>query len=85
MDFAGKKVLVVGLARSGIAAAKVLAESGAKVWATDSKPKESLDLSWLGNLNITIIAGSNPDVAAISPDMLVLSPGVPHTIPPIQA
>ncbi|HWJ03891.1 MAG TPA: UDP-N-acetylmuramoyl-L-alanine--D-glutamate ligase, partial [Verrucomicrobiae bacterium] len=31
------------------------------------------------------IAGSNPDVAAISPDMLVLSPGVPHTIPPIQA
>ena len=38
MDLAGKRVLVVGLARSGRAAAASLAKRGAVVTVTDSKP-----------------------------------------------
>ncbi|HEX3015486.1 MAG TPA: UDP-N-acetylmuramoyl-L-alanine--D-glutamate ligase [Desulfobacteria bacterium] len=84
MVFHNKKVLVIGLGRSGIAAAKVLAEQGAVVWATDGKPKEKLDLSQLSGANVTVIAGKYPNVAELQPDMLVLSPGVPHTVSPIQ-
>ncbi len=85
MDFRDKKVLVIGLARSGVAAAKVLAEHGARVWAADSKAKDELDLSALAGTTVEVLAGSYPDVRALQPDFLVLSPGVPHSIPPIQA
>jgi len=76
--------LVIGLARSGVAAAKILAEKGAQVWATDSKLREQIDLSALAGTEVSIIAGAYPQVADLAPDLLVLSPGVPHTIPPIQ-
>ncbi|MDA8441094.1 MAG: UDP-N-acetylmuramoyl-L-alanine--D-glutamate ligase [Peptococcaceae bacterium] len=85
MDFRNKKVLVIGLARSGIAAAKVLATQGAQVWATDSKSADRLELSELSGPNVTVMAGSYPNVAELKPDFLILSPGVPHNIPPIQA
>ena len=85
MNLSGKKVLVIGLARSGLAAAKVLAECGAVVWATDNKPQESLELSQLENSGVKIIVGAYPDLSILAPDFLVLSPGVPHSSPPIVA
>jgi UDP-N-acetylmuramoylalanine--D-glutamate ligase len=84
MNLKDKKVLVIGLARSGIAAAQILAEQGAEVWATDNKPEAQLDIQQLKNVGVNIIAGTYPKVGEISPDFLVLSPGVPHSIPPIQ-
>ena len=42
MKFTGKKVLVVGLARSGMAAIKVLHELGADIVLSERKPAEEL-------------------------------------------
>ena len=42
MQYAGKRVLVVGMARSGIAAARLLADRGARVIINDSKTEEAL-------------------------------------------
>ena len=42
MDFKGKKVLVVGLARSGMAAIKVLNTLGATITLSESKKKEDI-------------------------------------------
>ena len=48
MDYNGKKVLVCGMARSGIAAAELLCEKGAVVTLQDLKEKEKLgDISLL--------------------------------------
>ena len=42
MEFANKKVLVVGMARSGVAAAQLLVKHGAQVVINDNKTKEEL-------------------------------------------
>lgn len=84
MNLQNKKVLVIGLARSGIAAAAVLAQHGAEVWAADGKSKEQLDLAALSDTTVKVVAGGYPGVAELMPDFLVLSPGVPHSIPPIK-
>ena len=41
MNVEGKRVLVCGMARSGIAAAKLLISLGARVTITDTKPEEN--------------------------------------------
>ena len=49
MDLHGKKVLVVGLARTGLATARFLKERGAIVSATEVKGREEVEKTWLGN------------------------------------
>ena len=58
-DFRGKKVTVVGLARSGVAAARALDAFGAIVTVTDRKPLDQLgaQLAALGSGRIAIEAG----------------------------
>jgi len=82
-DFKGKKVTVVGMARSGVAAARALHALGALVTVTDKKPLDQLSaqVASLGS-GITIEAGGHPDRIFIETDLIVLSPGVP-TIPPV--
>ena len=74
----GKKVLVVGLGKSGKAAARALNEAGAVVFVQDSKTADHLDtqfIRYMQNEGITAYLGSKPeDMTAF--DMLVLSPGV---------
>ena len=41
MDWQNKKVLIVGMARSGIAAAQLLHQAGAKVTVNDMKPESA--------------------------------------------
>ncbi len=78
----GKKVLVVGLGKSGKAAVRALRESGADVTVQDSKGADSLDtqfLKYMENEKIASHLGSVPeDMTAY--DMLVLSPGVPPAL-----
>ena len=78
----GKKVLVVGLGKSGKAAARALNESGAVVSVQDSKTADGLDtqfLQYMQNEGIASYLGSVPeDMTAF--DMLVLSPGVPPAL-----
>ena len=83
-DFKGKRVTVVGLARSGIAAARALRDLGAVVTVTDKKPVEQLteQLKALGSGFVKVAAGGHPERVFMETDLIVLSPGVPK-IPPI--
>lgn len=85
-DFTGKRVTVVGMARSGIAAARVLHAYGARVTITDKKPLGQLaqQIAALGTGDIVIEAGGHPDRIFIEADLIVLSPGVPK-IPQVLA
>jgi len=83
--FAGRNVLVVGLARSGVGAANLLSALGATVTITDSKARESLGgqiRSLAGE--VRVITGGNPVDVFESSDMIVVSPGVPLNIGPLQ-
>jgi UDP-N-acetylmuramoylalanine--D-glutamate ligase len=85
-DFKGKKVTVVGLARSGVAAARALHVLGAVVTVTDKKPLDQLaaQVAALGSDRIAVEAGGHPDRIFSEADLIVLSPGVPK-IPQIVA
>ncbi len=84
-DFKGKRVTVVGLARSGVAAARALFALGARVTVTDKKKADQLapQLKSLGS-GIAVEAGGHPERIFIEADLIVLSPGVPK-IPQILA
>jgi UDP-N-acetylmuramoylalanine--D-glutamate ligase len=85
-DFAGKRVTVVGMARSGIAAARVLHSLGARVTITDKKPLGQLaeQVQALGHGEIKVEAGGHPDRIFVEAELIVLSPGVPK-IPQVLA
>ncbi len=80
---AGRRVVVVGLARSGLAACRLLARLGACVTATDSKPAEGLppEARALPDLGIALEAGGHPGTLLADADLLVVSPGVPRFAP----
>ncbi len=78
----GDKVLVIGAARSGLAGAEFLAKHGDQVILTDMKQSAKADP--LADLGVSFIWGEQPDVEAIQPDYMVMSPGVPLTIPPVR-
>lgn len=78
----GNKVLVIGAARSGLAGAEFLAKHGEQVVLTDMKTVEQLDN--LHALGVSFIWGEQPDLSVVQPDYIVISPGVPLTIPPVQ-
>jgi UDP-N-acetylmuramoylalanine--D-glutamate ligase len=79
MDVTGKKVLVVGVARSGVAVARLLAGRGAIVMANDLKPESQLarEAAELRALGVMLSLGGHPDSLFENADLIVLSPGVP--------
>ena len=82
MTFRDKKVVVVGLARSGIGAANLLSRLGARVTVTDSQPREKLEAGIQRlSLDIEIVVGGNPDEVFNGADIIVISPGVPCDSP----
>lgn len=85
LDVKGKKVLVVGIARSGAAVARFLADKGTRVVLTDQKPKDQL-VDTLKDIpaGVEVIAGEYPDYGSGDFDFLVVSPGVPLHIPPVK-
>lgn len=88
MEFKGKRILVVGIARSGIAAAKSLARREAVLFACDRKTNDELGeiLLELETLGVEAYTGSYPQVSKDRFDLLVASPGIPLDITPfIQA
>ncbi len=85
MDFTGKKVLVVGLARSGMAAIKVLHKLGADIVLSERKPAEELkELATLKELGVTIVDQSM-EVFDKDYDLCVKNPGVPYRSPFMEA
>jgi UDP-N-acetylmuramoylalanine--D-glutamate ligase len=86
MDLKGKKVLVVGLARTGIATAKFLKTKGSLVTATEVKPKEEMEeaLQELKGMDIKAEWGGHRTETFLKQDLIVVSPGVDLSIEPIQ-
>ena len=78
----GQRVLVVGAARSGVAAAKLLARRGAKVTLTDRKPQiaEEAELRAAG---VSLELGGHVMATFEEATLVVLSPGVPIELPEI--
>jgi len=78
MDFKNKNIVVVGMAKSGIAAALLLAKKGANVILHDAKAKSQLNSEIFKDIDkyeYTDMMGK--DITPILPDvdMLVMSPG----------
>jgi UDP-N-acetylmuramoylalanine--D-glutamate ligase len=79
MDVSGKTAIVIGLGRSGIAAADLLLARGAKVIASDSAPRERASAAALGleAKGAELALGGHPDAIFARADFVVISPGVP--------
>lgn len=83
MDWCKKNVLVVGMAKSGISAAKLCSRLGAKVTIQDVKSKEELmksvkeEIDILDSMAVYMLLGEEPTDIIDSFDLIVLSPGVP--------
>ena len=79
-------VVVIGLARSGVAVAKCLHQLGAKVIANDKKPLEECpEAAELQELGIPVIGGEHPpNLITDEVDVVVKNPGIPYHIDPIQ-
>ena len=75
----GKRVVVVGLGLSGIAACRLLIARGAKVVATDSNNADpaSEDVAALGRAGATLVLGEHAAARMHEADLIVVSPGVP--------
>jgi UDP-N-acetylmuramoylalanine--D-glutamate ligase len=80
---AGRRVAVVGLARSGVAAARLLREAGAVVMATDLKPAGSVpaEVADLASLGVTLRLGGDHAETIRASELIVVSPGVPLESP----
>ncbi|MBI5902356.1 MAG: UDP-N-acetylmuramoyl-L-alanine--D-glutamate ligase [Deltaproteobacteria bacterium] len=79
---AGKRALVVGLASTGIAAARFLKKCGAVVTASDAKQLSELNGAGdLIDIGVTVEAGADEPAGAQGARMIVVSPGVPYDLP----
>lgn len=83
MDLKDKRVLVVGLGKSGVACALFLKSRGARVTVSDSKPEAELrdEILLLLEHGITVETGGHGDRTFRGQDLIVVSPGVPVDAP----
>jgi UDP-N-acetylmuramoylalanine--D-glutamate ligase len=83
MDVKGKKVLVVGLGKSGLAAALFLRRQGAQVTVSDVRSAEALgkDIPALIDEGIAVEVGGHGLLTFRRQDLIVVSPGVPVDTP----
>lgn len=83
MELKGKKVLVVGLGKSGLAAALFLRRQGAQVTVSDVRSAEALakDIPALLEEGINVEAGGHGLLTFRRQDLIVVSPGVPLDTP----
>lgn len=85
MDFKHKRIVIVGLGKSGIAAALFLHNLGADLTLTDAADAAALGpaVTLLKEKGIRLVLGGHPFDIFENADLIVLSPGVPHTLPPV--
>src|SRR5581483_4832060 len=85
MDLNNKRVLVVGLGKSGVASALFLKARGARVTVSDAKPPDQLDneIPLLLDQGITVETGGHGERTFQGQDLIVVSPGVPVNAPPL--
>ncbi len=88
MKLLHKKVLVVGLGKSGISAARYLSKEGAIVTASDLKEEAELDRALLYEalqLGVDLETGRHRQETFLNADMIIVSPGIPLDIGPLRA
>jgi UDP-N-acetylmuramoylalanine--D-glutamate ligase len=85
MELNGKRVLVVGLGKSGVASALFLKNQGARVTVSDTKSGDELhnEIPILLDHGITVETGGHGERTFRGQDLIVVSPGVPVDAPPL--
>jgi UDP-N-acetylmuramoylalanine--D-glutamate ligase len=83
MELNNKNILVVGLAKTGVACARFLARRGARVTVTDLRNEADLapQLAELADWNIRKVLGCHDERDFTGADLIVVSPGVPQDHP----
>ena len=86
MKLANKNILIVGLGKTGVSTARFLKRKGATVTATDRAKEHELniDVKTLLDLGVNLEIGYHKSESFEQADLIILSPGVPHTIAPIK-
>jgi len=86
MDLTNKHILVVGLGKSGVSAARFLVERGCLVTVTDNRTEDELCdvLPEIRKMGVAVELGHHSVDMFEEADLIVLSPGVPHTIEPVR-
>src|SRR5215510_14371960 len=82
-EYRGRRVVILGLARQGVALARYLAEQGAAVVVSDRQPAPALarEMASLAGLPIEFVLGGHPDSLLDGADLLCLSGGVAADLP----
>jgi UDP-N-acetylmuramoylalanine--D-glutamate ligase len=85
MELNGKRALVVGLGKSGVASALFMKAHGARVTVSDTKSGDELrnEIPVLLDHGITVETGGHGDRTFRGQDLIVVSPGVPVDAPPL--
>jgi len=85
MDLNGKRTLVVGLGKSGVASALFMKAQGARVTVSDTKSGDELrnEIPVLLDHGITVETGGHGERTFRGQDLIVVSPGVPVDAPPL--
>ncbi|MDD5285310.1 MAG: UDP-N-acetylmuramoyl-L-alanine--D-glutamate ligase [Desulfuromonadaceae bacterium] len=86
-ELKGKNILVVGLAKTGVACARFLASKGARVTVTDMRSEAALagPLAELAEYDIIRELEQHNTATFLSADLIVVSPGVPMDLPQLAA
>ena len=86
MDLKNKRVLVVGLGKSGVSAALYLRRLGARVTVSDTRAGEALakEIPALLDAGVMVETGGHGVLTFRRQDLIVVSPGVPLSTPEIQ-
>jgi UDP-N-acetylmuramoylalanine--D-glutamate ligase len=87
VELKNKRVLVVGVARTGVATALFCSARGAVVTATDSRtePEVGGDIAKLREAGLTLEFGGHRESTFLQQDLIIPSPGVPADFPMLQA
>ncbi|MEJ2659623.1 MAG: UDP-N-acetylmuramoyl-L-alanine--D-glutamate ligase [Desulfobacteraceae bacterium] len=87
MQLSARHIVVVGLARSGLAVARFLKQAGARITITDRSAATELGsfVDQAQALGVDLELGGHRAATFRSADLVVVSPGVPHTLPAFQS
>lgn len=86
MQLKDRHIVVMGLARTGLAVARFLKSRGARVTVTDQATEKGLGTfaRQVKELDVALELGGHRPETLAGADMIVISPGVPHTIRPLE-
>ncbi len=84
MKVKNKKILVIGMGKSGVGAAYLLKDEGARVVIAERKEDEEKKAAQLLKEDIDVVLGPHPGKLLQGQELIIVSPGVPLNIPLLQ-